>query len=91
MKMIISRWLICKLHSGKAGEKIMADLSEEKDVPDLPPFTNVGVDYFGPIDVRSECSIVKWYEVVFSCMTSRAVHLEVTYSIDTDSCINALR
>ena len=91
VRKIISRCLICKLHGGKAGEQKMADLPEERVVPDLPPFTNVGVDYFGPVDVRRGRSIVKRYGVVFTCMTSRAVHLEVAYSLDTDSCINALR
>ncbi|KAK0131367.1 hypothetical protein N1851_033910 [Merluccius polli] len=91
VRKIISRCLICKLHGGKTGEQKMADLPEERVVSDLPPFTNVGVDYFGPVDVKRGCSIIKRYGVVFTCMTSRAVHLEVAYSLDTDSCINALR
>lgn len=52
VRRIISRCLICKLHRGKAGEQKMANLPEDRVVPDLPPFTNVGVDYFGPIDVH---------------------------------------
>ncbi|XP_052407932.1 uncharacterized protein LOC127953079 [Carassius gibelio] len=91
VRKIISRCLICKRHGGKTGEQKMADLPEERVVPDLPPFTNVGVDYFGPVDVKRGRSIVKRYGVVFTCMASRAVHLEVAYSLDTDSCINALR
>lgn len=92
VRKIIARCFFCRLHRGKAGEQKMADLSEERVIPDLPPFTNVGVDYFvDVVDVRRGCSIVKRYGVVFICMTSRAVHLEVAYSLDTDSCINALR
>lgn len=30
----------------------MADLPLERIVPDLPAFTNVGVDYFGPVEVK---------------------------------------
>lgn len=79
------------MHGGKAAEQKMAHLPVERVVPDLPPFINVGVDCFGPIIVRRGRRIVKQYRVVFSCMTSRAVHLEVAYSLDKDSCISALR
>lgn len=88
---IIGRCKFCRRYKGKPGEQKMSDLPIERVIPDLPPFTNVCVDYFGPIDVKRGRNIVKRYGVIFTCMASRAVHLEVAYSLDTDSCINALR
>ncbi len=36
----------CRRFGVKASEQKMADLPKERLIPDLPPFTNVGVDYF---------------------------------------------
>ena len=88
---VISKCVVCRRARGKMGEQKMSDLPRERILPDLPPFTNVGLDYFGPITVRRGRSEVKRYGVLFTCMSSRAVHLEVAYSLDTDSCIHALR
>lgn len=59
----------------------MADLPEDRLLPDQPPFTNVGVDFFGPFDIKRGRSLV----------VVRAVHIEIAHSLDIDSCINAIR
>ncbi len=69
----------------------MANLPQERTQPDLPPFTNVGMDYFGPIETKRGRNFVKRYGVLFTCLSCRAVHLEMASSLDTDSCIHALR
>lgn len=69
----------------------MANLPPDRLLPDHPPFTNVGVDYFGPFEAKRGRVQVKRYGVLFTCLTVRAVHLEIAHSLDTDSCINAMR
>ena len=55
----------------------------------LPAFTNVGIDLFGPFSVVILRRSVKRYGVMFTCLDTRAVHLEVADSLDMDSFINA--
>lgn len=69
----------------------MADLPSDRVLPDDPPFTRVGVDYFGPFMAKRGRSLVKKYGVIFTCLAIRAVHIEVASSLDTDSCLNAIR
>ena len=88
---VISKCVVCRCVRGRIGEQKMADLPKERLEADLPPFSNVGVDYFGPFETKRGRSLVKRYGVIFTCMSSRAVHLEMAHSLDTDSCIHALR
>ena len=69
----------------------MADLPADRLIPDEPPFTRVGVDYFGPIEVKCGRCTVKRYVALFTDLKVRAIHMEVVDSLTTDTCINALR
>lgn len=88
---IRSECVFCRRIHSHLGEQKMADLPKERITPDSPPFTYVGADYFGPITVKRGRSEVKRYGVIFTCFTTRAIHLELANSLDTDSCINAIR
>ncbi|XP_055523039.1 uncharacterized protein LOC129717211 [Wyeomyia smithii] len=55
------------------------------------PFSYVGVDFFGPIAVRINRSIHKRWIALFTCMTTRAVHLGVVHTLSTESCKMAIR
>lgn len=91
IRKIISRCVICRRQHGTAGQQQMADLPSDRVSAGEPPFTYVGVDYFGPFDIKRGRSLVKRYGVIFTCLTIRAVHIEVASSLDTDSFVNALR
>lgn len=68
----------------------MADLPADRVTPDKPPFSFVGVDCFGPFWIKRARSQVKRYGVLFTCLATRAIHLEVAQSMDTDSFINSM-
>ena len=83
--------MTCRKRDAKIGSQLMADLPEDRLTPDKPPFTYVGVDYFGPLYVRQGRSQVKRYGCVFTCLAIRAIHVEIAHSLDTSSFINCLR
>ena len=68
----------------------MSDIPKER-ISNDPPFTHCGVDTFGPFTIKERRSELKRYGALFTCMASRAVHTEVTHSLDADSYIQSLR
>ena len=69
----------------------MASLPRARLTPNLPPFTHVGVDYFGPLNVLVGRRVEKRYGCLFTCLVTRAVHTEPTVQLDADSFLMAFR
>ncbi|XP_069983718.1 uncharacterized protein [Penaeus vannamei] len=69
----------------------MADLPEDRITSNVPPFTHTGTDCFGPFLVKKGRSNLKRYGVIFTCLVTRAIHIEVVESMETDFYINAFR
>ncbi|XP_041484654.1 uncharacterized protein LOC121431209 [Lytechinus variegatus] len=91
VRRIIGNCFKCKRRNASRGQQFMADLPEVRVTPGEPPFTNTGVDFFGPFLTKHGRSMQKRYGCVFTCLVTRAVHLEMASSLDTDSFINTLR
>ena len=68
----------------------MADLPADR-LEENPPFTYSAVDYFGPFYIKEGRRELRRYGVLFTCMSSRAVHLERAASLTTDSLLSAYR
>lgn len=91
VKSIVSKCVICRKYQAPIMHPKMADLPSDRVTPDVAPFKVVGIDYFGPFEIKQRRCTVKRYGVIFTCLKVRAVHLEIANSLDTDSCINAIR
>ena len=90
VKEIISRCVTCRRLRGKVGKQIMADLPQDRQKEE-PPFTYCGVDMFGPFEIKETRNTSKRYQALFTCLVSRAIHIEMTKSMNSDSFILALR
>ena len=90
VRKVIYHCVPCRSLRGKLADQKMADLPDHRTDPE-GPFVHVGVDMFGYFIVKEKRSDVKRYVAMFTCMSSRAVHLEMTKDMTTDSFINALR
>ena len=91
IRKILSKWIVCRRLHAAPGHQQMADLTRDRVSPDEPPFTCVGVDYFGPFEVKRGRSTAKKSGVLFTCLSVRAIHIKVASLLDIDSFINALR
>ena len=86
----IYKCVTCRRLRGKMGDQRMADLPEER-CSEAAPFTYTGVDMFGPFVIKEGRKELKRYGAIFTCLSSRSIHLESTNSLETDSFILALR
>ena len=90
VRSVINSCVLCKRKQNASNPPIMANLPPTRLAISSPPFTHSGVDYFGPMQVKVLRSRAKRWGCIFTCLTTRAVHLELVESLSTDSFINTL-
>lgn len=91
-KSIKFRCVVCREIGARVESQVMADLPQSRLAPFTPPFHHTSCDYFGPYRVRiSRNKIVKHYAVIFTCLNTRAVHLELAADCTTMEFMQILR
>ncbi|XP_055632650.1 uncharacterized protein LOC129773115 [Toxorhynchites rutilus septentrionalis] len=91
VKKVMARCVWCHVMKTKPKSPPMASLPDARVSAFVRPFTFVGLDYFGPVFVRVGRNQAKRWVALFTCLTIRAVHLEVVHTLSTESCIMAVR
>jgi hypothetical protein len=95
VKKIIRKCVVCFRSKPSIITNKMGDLPEPRVLPSRP-FTNVGLDYAGPLQIklgkgRGRVKTTKAYICIFVCMAIKAVHIELVCDLTTDSFLNALK
>ncbi|XP_055597416.1 uncharacterized protein LOC129747298 [Uranotaenia lowii] len=83
--------LRCKIRQASPRPPAMGNLPPARLAAYQRPFSYTGIDYFGPMTVLVGRRTEKRWGVLFTCMTTRGIHIEIAHSLSTDSCILALR
>jgi len=92
IKTIKFRCVTCRQVKPKHEVQVMADLPEHRLSPQTPPFHFTSCDYFGPMTVKiGRNKTTKHYGVIFTCLNTRAVHLEVATDCSSMEFKQALR
>ncbi|XP_062714155.1 uncharacterized protein LOC115260572 [Aedes albopictus] len=91
VRLIRKRCMWCRVYKATPVAPKMGPLPAVRLEPFVRPFTYVGVDIFGPYSVKVGRSTVKRWVCLFTCLTIRAVHLELVASLTTDACKKAIR
>ncbi|XP_068221310.1 uncharacterized protein [Palaemon carinicauda] len=86
----ISKCVTCRKIRHDTLTQKMADLPKDR-VEMSSPFTYSAVDYLGPFIIKEGRKELKRYGVLFTCMSTRAIHIETAHSLSTDSFLNAYR
>ena len=91
LRWFAKKCIICRLRRGKPQNPPMADLPLCRLAYGLRAFTHTGLDYFGPMMVKIGRRREKRWGALFTCMTTRAVHLEIAATLTASSTIMAIQ
>lgn len=86
----IKNCVTCRKVRGRIEDQRMADLPVDRVDPS-PPFSYTGIDCFGPFYTKTGRKENKRYGLLFTCLSSRAIHIEMLEDLTTDAFLNALR
>ncbi|XP_076302002.1 uncharacterized protein LOC143220171 [Lasioglossum baleicum] len=94
VKKAIRKCVTCLRWRAEPAQQLMADLPTHRVTP-ARPFHSTGVDYAGPIWLRTTSGrghkAYKGFFAVFVCMVTKAVHLEVVSDYTSEAFLAAFR
>ena len=91
VKKVIRQCVICNKLEVKAYKALLMGPLPDFRVTQSPAFSKVGIDFAGPLYVKGQSgSMEKVYIALFSCCTTRAIHLELVKDLTAHTFLKAL-
>ena len=96
VKSVLKKCVLCRKYEGKPLQMLPAAPLPDFRVTCCDPFTNVGLDYMGPLHVyptpsRKDDSLEKVHIVLFTCASTRAVYMDIVPDNSAAVFINCLK
>ncbi|XP_022805942.1 uncharacterized protein LOC111343066 [Stylophora pistillata] len=91
-KALTAKCITCRKLRKKPLDQLMGQIPTLRVAAGFPPFSNTAIDMFGPMHIKLNRKTLKEAQVViFACMTTRAVHLELASDKTSDTFLMAFR
>lgn len=90
VRKVVSRCWFCRKFKARPGQQTTAPLPKDR-ITQSPPFEVTGVDFAGPLYVKTQSSMAKAYVALFTCAVTRAIHLELVSDMSTEHFVLALK
>lgn len=94
VKHVIRCCVTCFRNKPTTLQPVMGPLPKVR-LQQAPPFYNCGVDYAGPILIKTKkgrgARLIKSYICVFICLVTKAIHLELVSALSTEEFLSAFR
>ena len=91
-KALTTKCITCRKLRKKPLEQLMGQIPSLRVAVGTPPFFNTAMDMFGPLHIKLNRKTLKEAQVIiFTCMTTRAVHLELVTDKTSDAFLMAFR
>ncbi len=91
VRKLIGKCTICRRFEGKPYQAPPTPPLPDFRLREAPPFTAIGIDYLGPLFVRTRDKSEKVWICLYTCCVTRAVHLDVVPDLTTEGFIRSFR
>ena len=89
-KQVTSKCVTCKKLRRKPMGQLMGQLPKLRVAAGFPAFSSTALDMFGPFQVKvGRKPLKEAHVIIFTCMTTRAIHLELVTDKSTDTFLMA--